>query len=327
MSDSPGWWSKVKTPLFTILAFIFGIVATLLFQNIISGEELTFSTTGLISFVFGVALSSASIVLAIAAIVLGKSSEQAIMERSDESIRLQNEVFAKTSEALSKIQSSTGTTEKRIEDLIAGRTGKISNRIYEDLFESNDAKRKSKGEIEEEIEKSIVNSVSDNGDRFLIKEEQEDNIEREKIKQEYEVFKSSVLLNIARNDNFKAEKIGDGSFHGEKDRLVDGVFKMNGKRLAVCAFSTKEAVEYRFQKGFGEFLGKITDEISDEYFNYVVLAFDAEIEDGTAFDKELKKSKESNPDDVIDRLLIDVDGPDGISDRIYSRVSEDDKST
>lgn len=96
-----------------LMVYVLGLATHLLARNFFSGQSLTFSTPELINFVLSVLLSGASIFLAITAIALGRFSEQAIINRSDESIRLQNEVFQKTTEALQRIESSTGVTEKR----------------------------------------------------------------------------------------------------------------------------------------------------------------------------------------------------------------------
>ncbi len=73
-----------------VLVFLCGIVVDQLVQNVKAGESLQFSTLSLIGFLFSIILGSASTVLAIAAIILGKTSEQVMIQRSDESIRLQN---------------------------------------------------------------------------------------------------------------------------------------------------------------------------------------------------------------------------------------------
>lgn len=111
-----------------VLVFVVGVVVTLIFQNAIKIESITFSTVSLVSFLFSVVLAGASIFLAITAIALGKASEQAMIHRSDESIRLQNQIFTKTTDALARIESSTGVTERRVEDIISGRIGNISQR-------------------------------------------------------------------------------------------------------------------------------------------------------------------------------------------------------
>src|SRR5262249_30079304 len=151
-----------------LIAYLLGLVTHLLARNFFSGQPLTFSTPELINFVLSVLLSGASIFLAIAAIALGRFSEQAIIDRSDESIRLQNEVFQKTTDALQRIESSTGVTEKRIEDIISGRVGDLSQRAARIATEAPDAKGKN---MEELIRKSLYEALREEGmlprQRFL----------------------------------------------------------------------------------------------------------------------------------------------------------------
>ncbi len=116
-----------------ISAFI-GAVAVLLFQKLVGGGMTHMDTLGLIGFTLSVLLSGASIVLAVSAIMLGKFSEDAIIRRSDESIRLQNDVFLKTTDALQRIESSTGVTEKRLEDIVSGRVGALSKSRFGSLY-------------------------------------------------------------------------------------------------------------------------------------------------------------------------------------------------
>jgi predicted Kef-type K+ transport protein len=68
---------------------VVGLLGINLLKNLVGDEKLTFSTTEILSFVFGIALSAASTVLAIVAIQLGKASEYEMIKRSDEAIRLQ----------------------------------------------------------------------------------------------------------------------------------------------------------------------------------------------------------------------------------------------
>ena len=119
-----------------IISFLLGATVAILISNARVGTSTYFSTTELIGFALTVILSGAATVLAIAAIALGKSSEQAVIKRSDESIRLQNEVFVRTNEALQRIGTSTGVTERRIEDIISGRAGDISQWVAEKAVES-----------------------------------------------------------------------------------------------------------------------------------------------------------------------------------------------
>ena len=124
------------------IAFLLGFAAFGLLNNFSEGGTINFTTIGLIGFVLTIILSGSSIVLAISAILLGKFSEQAMIQRSDDSIRIQNEVFQKTTDALQRIESSTGVTEKRIEDIISGRVGDISYKIAEIATESQKGKTK-----------------------------------------------------------------------------------------------------------------------------------------------------------------------------------------
>jgi len=129
MKKNDAWTISYKHVGIIVFSFSLGLIGALLISNSQSASTTSFSTTELIGFVMSVILSGASIVLAISAIALGRSSERAVIDRSDESIRLQNEVFVRTNEALQRIEASTGVTEKRIEDIITGRVGDISQKI------------------------------------------------------------------------------------------------------------------------------------------------------------------------------------------------------
>lgn len=85
-----------------------GAVGTLLFQNVLGAEVTTFSTVGLIGFVGAVALSSAAMMLAVAAVTLGYVAQKEIRQRGEESYQLQNEISMRTIDTLLKIQSQTG---------------------------------------------------------------------------------------------------------------------------------------------------------------------------------------------------------------------------
>lgn len=147
-----------------IIAFLLGFAAHAIGQNVGSTDTLTFSTPELINFVLSVLLSGASIFLAVAAIALGKFSEQAMIQRSDESIRLQNEVFQKTTEALQRIESSTGVTEKRIEDIISGRVGDISQKIAQIASQKQGSEGGVKPkEIEDMVRLSLMESLAQEG--------------------------------------------------------------------------------------------------------------------------------------------------------------------
>lgn len=292
-----------------LLIFILGIVAILIFQNLSTGEKLTFSTASLVSFLFGIALSAASIVLAIAAITLGKVSERIMIERSDESIRLQNEVFIKTTDALQRIESSTGVTEKRIEDIIAGRAGDISHKIASKIAEERVGRRDAR-ELEQEIKDSLLSELS-KAKRSESAEEREKKMEQgEQARKEYKMFQDKVLLSIADSKLTQSEKIGDGHFRQKGEDLVDGVFRVGGERIAVCTFSVSPVLAKAFQNSFWDFLLDIANEIKNGTFNKIILAFDDSLGENEKFTPALNKLRQIIQKDISDSIIV-VDGCDG----------------
>ena len=157
------WTITYKQIGVIVLSFSLGLISALLLKNAGTTQASTFTTTELVGFVLSVIVSGASMVLAVAAIALGRASEQAVVTRSDESIRLQNEVFTKTTEALQRIEASTGVTEKRIEDIIAGRVGDISHQIAEMASKGGKQSPKDFKELEENIRRLRLPSPNGRG--------------------------------------------------------------------------------------------------------------------------------------------------------------------
>ena len=233
-----------------ILAFSLGIIAALLFSSASVSTPTTFSTTQLISFVLTVILSGASIVLAISAISLGRSSEQSVIQRSDESIRLQNEVFQKTTDALQRIESSTGVTEKRIEDIISGRVGDLSQKIAQIATEKQEAPGGLNAqEIEKMIKKSLYQSLREEGalrSRAARYEErrhmEEEKAEKERIQEqqskEYKTHSTRFLQALSSRDDLKAMKMGRGKAYSSGDDVFDGIYlRKDGKRIGIIDFA------------------------------------------------------------------------------------------
>lgn len=147
--------------IFTIvISFALGIIVILILQNTIRSEIITFSTVGFISFLFSIALSSVSIFLAVTAIMLSRLSEKAIIERSEAGIKLQRDTHLKTVETLQKIAISTGSTEKRIDDIAIkilrdNIPGNISPKrhSYYNPFKKEDLKSLTVGELNKNVRK------------------------------------------------------------------------------------------------------------------------------------------------------------------------------
>ena len=197
----------------------------MLVTNAHTGSPSTFTTTELIGFVLSVILSGASIVLAITAIALGKYSELAIMHRSDESIRLQNEVFVKTTDAPQRIESSTGVTEKRIEDIISGRVGDISQQIAEMAIGGGKYRTRDPRNLEENIRKSLLKTIrEDKGGPADIEARQEKRKKREEERKMYQTAHEKALYAIANMKGIAIEKVGHGNVSESGKELFDGIY-------------------------------------------------------------------------------------------------------
>lgn len=270
-----------------LLAFIAGAVVVLLVENHVEGGGITFSTVSLIGFLFGIVLSGASTVLAIAAISLGKASEQAMIERSDQSIRLQNEVFVKTTDALSRIESSTGVTEKRIEDIVAGRAGTLSHRLAEALGSAEFERAKDPKALEKRIRESLLAELGSPADGDP-KAQADAAARRATEMKAYREFQTAVLLRLANSKELVAEKIGDGRFDSAGDNLVDGVFTVGDQRVGVCAFGLRNSLGLR--PSFGSLMMKLIGELGNNTFTRVVLAFDGKLVEKDPYRRAMEKA-------------------------------------
>lgn len=271
MASNQEWTISYKQIGTVIFAFSLGVIAALLVSNSQTPSVISFSTTELIGFVLSVILSGASIVLAISAIALGKSSEKSVIERSDESIRLQNEVFVRTTEALQRIEASTGVTEKRIEDIITGRVGDISQKIVGLASEGQLGSRQGKKDFEEEIKETLLSAIKGtqaNGNTNIYDQK----ISEKKIKEEmYEENHQKLFSTIKSIPDVIVGKYGHGASHKKGDDQVDGIFTINNERIGIST--------YRFdvsEDQLDEYFRGIATQIEGGNFSRVVVfAFDA----------------------------------------------------
>ena len=281
-----------------ILVFILGLTTALLLQNSKTDIESTFTTIELIGFVLSVILSGSSIVLAITAIALGKSSEQAVIKRSDESIRLQNDVFIKTTEALQRIEASTGVTEKRIEDIITGRVGDISH----SLAELTSSKRRGLGfnqdELEKEIRRSIMREVKETR---TPEEEAERKRKREEEKNRYETFHQLALSSFSNRDDTKAEKLGHGNWIGEGEDLFDGIYHRGGDKIGLAAFNHADSSEI---SKLNDYITSVSKLIIENVIQYAVLVFDSSPEDQDKIIAEISEQVSLFKDNPIEKIKI-----------------------
>lgn len=297
---APNWKISLGQLSLIAVVFLIGMAVGEIVRNAQGAEKLSFSTTELVGFVLSVVLSAASIVLAIAAIWLGKVSEQSVIRRSDESIRLQNEVFVRTTEALQRIEASTGVTEKRIEDIITGRVGDISHKI------ANLAGRtsfiKDPKALENEIRQSILEGVHS-------KEDSEESSKRRKMLMEkqakYEKFHQAVVTAFANKASFAAEKLGHGSFHADGGGLYDAIFDVNGVKAGVSALQEQTIHE----PTFNEFVSRVAKSLITGNLGHAFIVVDTDGAMGPKLrqkiDKLLAIYKDS-PSERVSLLVGDV---------------------
>ena len=292
---------KLSTLGLIIVSIILGAISANFFNNQSKNEQINFSTIELISFVVSLLLSAASLVLAIMAINLGKSSEKVMLDRNDETFKLQNEVFAKTIEALSRIESSTGVTEKRIEDIISGRAGDIAERLVDDKV----VNRRNKSVIQEEIKNSLLGEISAD-ERKLQREKQ---AEKRKLTAEatsrYDKFKNDILLSLSNAENTKTLRIGEGVFTGDKEELLDGLFQFSNFKIGICTFSGEAILSERFlSQSMDEFINKLSLELTNKTFDKVLLIFDSETETTEHYKSALEKIKTLMKPEIADNIKM-----------------------
>jgi hypothetical protein len=218
------------------VAFVAGIVATLLYQNMLSKEPIQFDTVNLLNFMFGISLAGAAVVLAIVAIALSKSSEQVMIDRSDKSIQLQNEVFQKTTEVLSQIRSSTGTTEKRIEDMIHGNIHVISKEAAQQVSVQlgPDIKDKPNTRVmAQAIEQSLRGALDINFPHRNTGEAAR-----------FRAFTNEVQVALANYPNGTIQAIQTGNLSAEGDEMYDGIIKVKDLRVAVATLLIDAQTSY-----------------------------------------------------------------------------------
>lgn len=271
--NSEEWSITYKQIGVIIISFFLGVIFALLTFNAQTNSTSNFTTTELIGFVLSVILSGASIVLAIAAISLGKSSEQAVINRSDESIRLQTEVFTKTTDALRAIKSSTDVTEKRIEDIISGRAGDISRQIAEIAKDESASGNIDIKELEDKIRKSLTQSLEKNEPTESEREERLKRRAEAKVRRErYEKNHNSLLYALANKPDVKIEKFGHGTPSSDvapKERY-DAILSKNGSKIAISTFIPVEN-QGMMIRGYSEILRELATPLDELNINKLYL--------------------------------------------------------
>ncbi len=105
MPRTGGGFGYFRTVI-TALTFTVGVVASLLFQNLVGAEMVSFSTIGLVGFIVAVSLSVAAIVVAIAVVAMGQAAQRALKLQAEESMHMQNEILNRTIDVLLKVETA-----------------------------------------------------------------------------------------------------------------------------------------------------------------------------------------------------------------------------
>jgi hypothetical protein len=299
------WSVTYKQIGIVLISFVLGVIVALLLSNSQSSIASNFTTTELIGFVLSVILSGASIVLAIAAIALGKSSEQAVINRSDQSIRLQTEVFTKTTDALQAIKSSTDVTEKRIEDIISGRAGDLSKQIAEFASDETAAGNIDVKELEDKIKKSLTQSFEK---KEPTESEREERVKRrneaKSRRDQYEKHHDSLLYSLANKPDVKIEKLGHGTpspDNNPKERY-DAILDKNGVKTAISTFMPIDESRIMY-RGYSDVVRSLAAPLQDENISklYLIQFGDTETK---ADLKEIKESISLMKDDIASRIEV-----------------------
>ncbi|MEX2202150.1 MAG: hypothetical protein WD711_12195 [Dongiaceae bacterium] len=295
--------------------FVLGVCAALVVENWLGSERIKISTLEIVGFVFSVALGGASMVLAVLAISLGRASETAMLTRSDASIALQNEVYLQTVNALQRIESSTGVTERRIEDIISGRAGDISHRLVQLLNSPKAALNLSGGSLERRIEESIIEQLSDvqpssrgsstteGGQKRRMRSTRETSQLNDE--HEYTKFKNAVLASASNIDGVTVEKFGDGRINASGDDLFDGVFQVKGKRIGVSTFSQDWIPNLPILvEGLKLYVARIANEVQEKNFSQAIILADSEKDDDRAILQLFESAKNILEPSIAARIVI-----------------------
>lgn len=247
--------NKTELPIWLLttifITLIVGVIAGLLLRNMFSSHQVSLSGPGLISFVFTVALGAASIILAIITVILSRQAEDALIRRSDEGIRLQSDVFVKTNEVLSKIQASTGVTEKRIEDIISGRTNIIAQEVFEKSFTgkrdlSEQTIEKLKNDLAESLKSELLPLITTDPRITLkrLEDMERKQQKRQKITNEWKEFRAAVVDTAQKAPGIQLISESEGNFVAEApDKFWDAIFDISGRKVGFDIHTVSQYTE------------------------------------------------------------------------------------
>lgn len=302
MNDNPKSISYVQLGVIAG-SFVVGLIVGLFAIGAQSSAATSLTPMALIGFVISVLLGGASIVLAVVAISLGRTSENVLVARGDDSLRLQTEIYTKTADALQKIASSTDVTEKRIEDMISGRVSDISH----DLARSLPRARQSPERLEADIRKSIMHSMRH---KETEEQRQAEKAREEERETQYQTAHKRAQLCFANKQYLKISKLDHGMVDDEGEDLFDAIYTRRDDKIALSTFRPTWN-----EKSIKIFILNALDEIKKGTITQLVMLLftDAENERKTeAFERILALV----PPELGDRIQLVVSTFDDVEENV-----------
>jgi len=239
------------------------------------------------------------------------------MHRSDESIRLQNEVFVRTTDALQRIESSTGVTEKRIEDIISGRVGDLSHQIAEIASEGGIRGASKYKELEEAIRETITQSIKQEpSDAKARISERKKFLDRRREKRmqlevEYKAIHEELMVALSNRDDLKIAKAPQhADMDGKGLEFFDAVFRKDDINIGVNTFRA-ETNKLTLQATMLSVANEIREKTIDVYLGVL---FDGE----SSLVEELNKTKEAMSNEYSSKIFITKVEKDSIDEFIQS---------
>lgn len=311
------WKVSYKQIGLLILFFLVGLITALLFDNAQIGTTTTFTTTELVGFILAVVLSGASIVLAVSAIAFGKISEQAVVLRCDESARLQNDIFLKTSEALQKIEAHAEAAGRRFEDIVEDRIGDISRNVTEFSLRGEKGVGQKFQEVEEEIREIIALTLKEEKAQLVSKEKAhaeqlERTAQNDPNEKEYQKNHKKLLKEFAKKEGFTVVKSGHGRITDSGDDLFDGVLKTESTRVGVSTFRSNSNI-YNFQV----YLLNAAREVEMGHVGYVFIVCFKNGEEEQLLET-MKKDRGQLKKEIKNRIIITSIAPENIKEEVQA---------
>jgi len=323
-----------------VVSLAAGLVGGMLLSNALTSNQINFSTPSIISLVFTVALGAAAIILAALTIVLSRIAEDALIRRSDEGIKLQNDVFIRTSEVLSTIQASTGVTEKRLEDIITGRTGIIAQEVFDKSLVKGDIGLSK--EAEERLKKSLAETLKEEllplrasrpslTERHLAEMEERQKKSAE-INNRWKQYRSAVLWELKQAPGMRVVSETEGSIGATTmEEFWDAVFDVNGRKVGIDIHTKGQMTEggslwndIKSGRFVDEYAKGLTWRVIEDKINILCFVWDQDVSQEGAFVELLERLRPR----ISDTTLLFLHGePKDVLRAILSHVAAGQQTT